>query len=165
VASQRDLAIPLTDQAGTWSAVAAKVASWHGKLPTPEDLGWVLEKIHARAALVRHGDVVEVWGHAGPVETPHRLGGDDGLRTIAEADRAAALLADRVAGWSSHAPDPDRPLLTEDIRSRGRRLAGEDEPTKWWVYATIGAAIVAGVAVVYLHHAESTTEHLELHYP
>jgi hypothetical protein len=165
VASQPALAIAMPDQAGKWSRVARRVAGWHGKLPPPAELGWVLQRVHARAALVRHGDVVEVWGRAGLAEAPHRLGGEDGVRSLAEADRAAELLADRAEGWSSHAPDPDQPLLVEDIHARAARLAGHEEPTAWWVYATIGAAVLAGATVVYVHHAETSTQHLELHYP
>jgi hypothetical protein len=166
VASQPKLEIAMPDQAGQWAAVATRVASWHGKVPKPDEIGWVLQKVRARAALVRHGDTVEVWGRAGLAEVAHRLGGADGVRTVAEADRAAALLADRAEGWSSHAPDPDQPLLVEDVRDRTRHADGRvDEPTKWWVYATIGAAVFAGATVVYLHRTESTTQHLELHYP
>src|SRR5262249_41929767 len=130
-----------------------------------DELGLVLTAIKTRAVLIRHGDIVEVWGRAGEVEQPRRLGGEDGVRAITEADRAAALLADRVEGWSSHAPDPDQPLLTEDVRDRAARAAGKDEPTAWWVYATIGAAILAGATVIYRHNEDNNTQHLELHYP
>jgi hypothetical protein len=165
VRAQPKLTIPMPDQAGPWAAVATRVAGWHGKMPSPEQLGLLLTQIKTRAVLIRHGDVVEVWGRAGAVEQPRRLGGEDGIRTIAEADRAAALLADRVEGWSSHAPDPDQPLLVEDLKARAKRLAGHDEPTAWWVYATIGAAVLAGATVVYLHHTDTDQQRVELHYP
>jgi len=60
--------------------VAARVASWHGAMPSAQELAWVLGKVHARVALIRHGGMVEAWGQAGRAEPPHRLGGDDGLR-------------------------------------------------------------------------------------
>jgi hypothetical protein len=155
----------MPDQASTWSAVAARVAGWHGKLPSPDELGWVLEKVHARAALVRHGDTIEVWGHAGLAEPVRRLGGDDATRTIAEADKAASLVADRVDAWNEHAPDPDRPLLVEDVHERAAKLSGHAEGTRWWVYAAIGAAAVAAALVVTAHYEDSDTQRVELHYP
>src|SRR5260221_8158955 len=165
VRAQPKLTVAMPDQAGPWAAVAARVASWHGKLPSPDELGAVLTMIKTRAVLIRHGDVVEVWGRAGAVEQPRRLGGEDGIRTIADADRAAQLLADRVAGWSSHAPDPDQPLLVEDLHARAARLAGHDEPTAWWVYAGIRGSVLAGATVVYLHHTDTDQQRVELHYP
>jgi hypothetical protein len=163
IAGQNTIAIAMPDRGGKWAAVASRVASWRGKMPLPSELAWVLDRVQARAALVRHGDVVEAWGRAGRSEPPRRLGGDDGLRTLAEADRAAALVADRVQAWSSHAPDPDQPLLVETPRDRATR--GGKEPTQWWVYATIGGALLAGLVVIYAHDRTGDTQRVELHYP
>jgi hypothetical protein len=166
VKQQPKLVVPMGEQAGTWDAVAKRIAAWHGKLPKPDELAWLMTQIKVRALLVRHGDVVEVWGRVGASEAPHLLGGEDGVRTIAEADRAAALLADRVAGWSSHAPDPDQPLLVEDVHARAARLSGKpEEPAAWWVYAAIGAAVLGGATIVYLHHQDTDVQRVELHYP
>jgi hypothetical protein len=166
IKKQPKLLIEMPDQASALAAVASAVASWKGALPSPTALADVLEKVHARAALIRHGDVVEVWGHAGHDEPVRRLGGEDGTRTIADADRAAALLADRVEGWSSHAPDPDQPLLVEDLRDRAARINKEGgSTTSWWVYATIGAAVLAGSIAVYAHEQDNNTQEIKLHYP
>jgi hypothetical protein len=106
-----------------------------------------------------------VWGHAGPIEPMRMLGGADGTRTLAEADRAAGLIIDRVQTWSEHAPDPDRPLLTESGTERVRRGGVVDEPTKWWVYVAIAGAVVAATAVIVAHDTSSSMQRVELHYP
>lgn len=157
--------VALEDQRSPWTAVAAKVASWRGNVPKPDDLGWVLKQVRARIALVRHGDIVEAWGHAGPLETPRRFGDDSAASSLDEANRAAALLAETVREFDAHSPDADQPLLVDDIRRRRAHGGKSDEPATWWVYAAIGAAIAAGAAVVYLQRSESNVEHVELHYP
>ncbi|MEO6775371.1 MAG: hypothetical protein ABI467_20580 [Kofleriaceae bacterium] len=166
LANQPKLLVEMPDLASPLAAVASAVASWQGKVPSPDALAEVLDQVHVRAALVRHGDVVEVWGHAGDHEPLRRLGGEDGTRTVADADRAAALLADRVEGWSSHAPDPDRPLLVEALSARASRLTQEGSATtSWWVYATIGAAVLAGSIAIYAHEQDNNTQEIRLHYP
>ena len=166
IKKQPKLVVEMPDQASALADVASAIASWKGKIPPPDALAAVLDKVHARAALIRHGDVVEVWGHAGKNEPVRLLGGADGTRTVAEADRAAALLADRVEGWSSHAPDPDQPLLVEDLRDRAT-AANKERATgaAWWVYATIGAAVLAGSIAVYAHEQDNNTQEIRLHYP
>lgn len=166
VRTQTTLAIPTLEQAGTWAAIAARVASWQGRVPAPAELGWVMARVRARAAIVRRGDSVEVWGRAGLAEPPHRLGGDDAVAPVAEADRMIALVVDRVKGWNDRAPDPDRPLLTEDLSARVKAATERrDPPTRWWVYAAIGGAIAASATIIYLHDAGSDRQRLELHVP
>jgi hypothetical protein len=166
IPSQKSVAIPMPDQGGAYAAIAARVAGWNGKVPPESELADVMKAAHARVAIVRHGDTVEAFGHAGLAEPVRRLGGDDGTRPIADVDRLAALVADRVHTWNDHAPDPDQPLLVEDVRSRAaKKLAEGQEPTKWWVYATIGGALLAGAIVIYAHNSESDTQRVELHYP
>ncbi|HEY0252689.1 MAG TPA: hypothetical protein VGC41_14235 [Kofleriaceae bacterium] len=166
VKKQPKLVIEMADQAGPLAEVAAKVASWKGTVPSADELDAVMQKVKVRAAFVRHDKVVEVWGHAGENEPLRRLGGDDGVRSLEDAKAAASLLADRVEGWSSHAPDPDQPLLVESPEERAShgKKAGE-EPTKWWVYATIGAAVVAGGIVLFAHGQNNDTQEIKLHYP
>jgi hypothetical protein len=159
VKSQPKLTVAMPDQAGRWSAVAARIAGWHGEVPSVDELAAVLIATHMRAAIVRHGDAIELWGHAGLGEPVRRL--DDTPRTLAQAADAGTVLAERVASWSAHAPDSDRPLLVED-RSQDKDKA---QHTQWWVYAAVGAAIVAGAIVVGVHHYESDTQTVELHYP
>lgn len=159
------LAIALEEQRAIWTAVANKVANWRGKFPSSSDLAWVLDQVHARIAMIRSGDRIEAWGRAGSLELPRRLGGAEGAGSIADADRVAKLLVDAVQGFSSRAPDSTQPLLVDAGRFSGQRRANRDEPTKWWVYAAIGAAFAASAAVVYFHYSESNVEHLELHYP
>ncbi len=169
VRKQPVLTIPLEDQAGTWSRLAARVKSWHGTLPAPSELAWVLREVHARVALVRHGNTVEAWGHAGAGEPVRRLGNDDGVRSLDEADALVALAADRIQTWSDRAPDPDQPLLVEtpeERRARGIvRKGEEEEPTRWWVYATIAGALVAGAVIIYAHEHSSDTQRIDLRYP
>ncbi|MBV8757410.1 MAG: hypothetical protein JO257_09055 [Deltaproteobacteria bacterium] len=166
VPSQKQVAIPMPDQAGENGALAARVAAWKGQLPSAAELAAVLKDVHARVALVRHGDTVEAWGRAGLADPVRRLGGDDGSRPIGEVDRLALLAADRVQAWNDHAPDPDQPLLVEDVHSRAaKKVAEGQEPTKWWVYATIGGALLAGAIVIYAHESASDTQRVELHYP
>jgi hypothetical protein len=165
---QKTIAISTTEMAGAWSALATRVAGWNGKVPPPDELAGVLREVHARVALVRRGDIVEVWGHAGLAEPVRKIGGADGERSLAEAAHAAALVVDRVQAWSERSPDPDRPLLVETPAERAHRGPhGEiaDEPTKWWVYAAIAGAVIAGTVVIYTHDSGSSTQRLELHYP
>jgi hypothetical protein len=163
IRKQPKLVIEMADQTSPLASIAAVIASWHGVVPAGPGVGEVLDKLGVRAALIRHGDVVEVWGHAGRAEPARLLGGEDGTRTLADADRAAALLADRVETWNAHAPDPDQPLLTEDRTIVATKH--ETAATAWWVYAAIGAALVAGAAVVYAHEAGGTTQEIVVHYP
>lgn len=170
VRKQPVITIPLQDQAGTWTNLAARVASWHGRVPKPKELAWVLREVDARVLLVRHGDVVEAWGHAGQGEPVRQLGNDDGVRALADAPQLVALVADRVQTWSDRAPDPDQPLLVETPEERARARGGlqvedRDEPTRWWVYATIAGAVLAGAIIVYAHDAASDTQRVELTYP
>ena len=168
VPKQPVVPVPMHDEAGRWAKLAARIAGWKGNVPPPAELAWVLDQVHARVALVRHGNVVEAWGRVGRSEPPHRLGeGADATMQLADASRAAGLIADRVQTWNDHAPDPDRPLLVEDIRERAKRLARErhDEPTPWYVYATIGAALLAGGIAIYAHDHTSDTQRVELHFP
>lgn len=168
IRTQPVVTIPLVDQAGPWSSLAARVASWHGKMPRPKELAWVLRKVDARVAIVRHGDVIEAWGHAGPGEPVRRLGNDDGVRSLDEAATLVALIADRVQTWSDRAPDPDQPLLVEtpeERRARGLLREDEEEPAKWWVYATIAGAVLAGALVIYAHDSADNTQRVELKWP
>ena len=166
VAAQPTIAIAMPKLAAAHAALAKRVASWNGKVPAAAELAWVLDRAHARLALVRHGETVEVWGRVGKSEAPHQLGGADGVRTLAEADRAVALVVDRVHGWNDHAPDPDRPLLVETPAERAKRdTAHRNPPTKWWVYAAIAGAAAIGLAIVYAHDTASDTQHVELKYP
>jgi len=161
VRTQKSVHVPMTDAAGPWADVAQRVAGWNGKRPAPPDLAFVLDRVHARIALIRRGDTVEAWGQVGRSEAPHLLGGDDGVAPIAEAPRLLGVIADRIAAWGAHAPDPDRPLLVEDT---GRR----DEPppaTRWWVYAAIGGAVAIGATIILVHDSASDRQRVELHYP
>lgn len=168
VKSQRSVRVPLTDPSGPWSEVARRVAGWNGAVPPASELAWVLARVHARVALVRHGDTVEAWGQLGRAESPHRLGSDDGVAPLGEASRVLAAIADRVRTWDGHAPDPDQPLLTEDTApaaAGGRRTDAGDKPTKWWVYAAIAGAVAVGATIIYVHDSGSDRQRVELSYP
>jgi hypothetical protein len=162
VKKQPVVTVPLAEQRGAYDDLAKEIAGWHGALPTPAQLATVLNKVHARIALVRHGDTIEAFGQASRTDMPHQLGGDDGVASIAEAPRVLALVVDRVHTWNDRAPDPDRALLVEDVRTRGGK---KEEPAQWWVYATIIGALGGIALAVYLHDSGSDTQHVELHYP
>ena len=140
------------------AGIASAAPATMGEVPSVDELTAVLIATHMRAAIVRRGDAIEVFGHAGLGEPVRRL--DATPRTLAQANDAAAVIAERVASWSAHAPDSDRPLLVED-----RAHADKPEHTQWWVYAAVGAALIAGAIVVGVHHYESDTQTVELHYP
>lgn len=168
VSTQKSLRVPLAETAGPWADVARRVAGWGGKLPPPAELAWVLGRVHARLALIRHGDTLEAWGQIGSSEPPHLLGGDDGVAPIAEVGRVLGVVAERIHAWEDHAPDPDRPLLVEDPGGRTGRAGRNDEPekpTKWWVYAAIGGAIAVGTTIILVHDSASDRQRVELHYP
>jgi len=57
---QKTIAIELSDMAGAWSGLAARVASWKGKVPPADELAQVLAQAKARVAILRHGDTIEV---------------------------------------------------------------------------------------------------------
>ncbi len=166
VKSQTTLAIPTPSMRGTYGAIAKKVASWGGVMPAASEIGAVLTLAKVRVAIVRRGDVIEAWGRAGRAGDPHRLGQDDGTGSVADAPRLVALIADRVQVWNDRSPDPDE-LLTETNTPlvRDKRSERVDEPTKWWVYASLAGAIVAGGALLYFTETASTTQRVELHLP
>jgi len=169
VRTQKSVHIPLTDAAGPWSELARRVAGWNGQRPTPDELAWVLARVHARIALVRHGDTISAWGQIGPSEAPHVLGGDDGVAPVGEVARVLGLVTDRIHTWNDHAPDPDQPLLVDQAEPRsGPRGARRDEgekPTKWWVYAAIGGAAAIAATIIYVHDSASDRQRVELQYP
>lgn len=168
VKSQTQLVVPTTKQRGPFPAVAAKIAALHGTAPGPADIAQILTSVHARVAIVRHGDSIEAWGHAGRAEPVIRLGGEDGAGSLDDLERITKVVAERVAAWSDHAPDPDRELLTEentggDRFNRDKKTA--DEPAKWWVYGAIAGAAVVGLGALYLSETSSTTQRIEVHVP
>ncbi len=165
VRTQASVAVPMPEQRGPHPQLAAKIAGWGGTLPPPAELGDVLVEVQARVAIVRVGDRIEAWGHVGRSEAPYAIGGDDGIGSLADAPRLVAVLADRAQTWNDRAPDPDRPLLVEDPKTRGKRKERVDEPTKWWVYAAILGAIGGGATLMLLHDTASNTQRVELHYP
>ncbi len=168
VKKQPTVTVPMPDQAGVWAKLAETIASWNGVMPAPSEIESVMNQVGARVAMVRHGSTIEAWGHAGRGEPLRRLGNEDGVRPLAEAPELVALIADRIAGWNDRAPDPDQPLLVESPQDRKRRgKTGEDveEPTKWWVYATIGGALLTGALIIYGNTAADNTQRVELHYP
>lgn len=165
VRTQKSLHVPMTDAAGPWSEVARRVAGWGGKPPPPAELAWVLDRVHARIALIRRGGRIEAWGQVGRSEAPHLLGGEDGAAPIADVGRVLGVIADRIGAWNAHAPDPDVPLLTEDSVPRGARKDQAEGPTKWWVYAAIGGALAVGATIILVHDAASDRQRVELHYP
>ncbi len=165
IRSQSSIVVPMRDQRGPWAHVGERIAEWRGKPPTARELAWVLDEVNARVAIIRHGTTIEAWGRAGRAELPYRLGGEDGRGSLDELDRVLAIAVDRVRAWNERAPDPDRPLLVETEAERARRAGRSEEPTQWWVYATIIGALSAAVIVVVAHENVTDTQRVELHAP
>lgn len=167
IKKQPVVTVPMPDQAGGRSALAKRVASWNGKVPAANELAAVLREVKARVAIVRHGDTVEAWGHAGAGEPLRRLGGEDGVRKLDDVAALVALIKERVDAWSSRAPDPDQPILrdTGSTFRRDSKHEDDDKPTKWWVYATIAAAVAAGALTIYIHDTQKDIQRVELTYP
>jgi PEGA domain-containing protein len=164
VRTQRAVHVPLTEAAGPWSEVAQRVAGWHGALPAPGELAWVLARVHARIAIVRRGDTVSAWGQIGRSEPPHPIAGD-GAAPVADVERVLGQIAGRIRTWSDHAPDPDRPLLVDAPEPLAARKDEGEKPTKWWVYAAIAGAAAIGGAILFVHDSGSDRQRVELHYP
>jgi hypothetical protein len=161
VKAQHALTVAMPEQASKWSSVATRIAGWRETPPSrdkfADEISAVLIETHVRVALVRQDDIIAVWGHAGLGERVRQL---DSPSMLANADAAATSITEHVAAWSSHAPDPNRPLLVDD-----RSQDSDKAHTQWWVYAAIGAALVAGAIVVGVHHYEHDTQTVELTYP
>jgi hypothetical protein len=170
VKAQPVVSVPMPDQAGMWKPLATRIAGWGGKLPAPSELESVLAEVGARTALVRYGNVVEAWGHAGHGDALHRLGdGDDGVRPLGEVVALAALIAERLDTWNDRAPESELLVETAEER-RGRNRKGDDgadrdASTPWWVYATIGGAVLVGAIVIYAKETTDDTQRIELKYP
>lgn len=170
VKSQPAVQIATTEQGGRWTPLSNRITSWHGAVPPPDEIAAVMTEVSARIVVIRRGEVIEAWGRLSSKDTAHRLGKEEGVVKLADADKLMALIVDRAHSWNDHAPDPDQPLLTESVEERLRRKAAEsggprDEPTKWWVYASIFGAVAAGALVIYAHDASSDSQHVELHVP
>jgi hypothetical protein len=114
--------------------------------------------------LVRQGDHLEAWGRIGLAEPPHRVGGEDGVATLAETDRLIGLVVDRTHTYNDRAPDPDQPLLLENGHDGGGRKP-RDPPTRWWVYASIAGAVAAGAILIFANDAGTDKQRVELHQP
>ncbi|HEX4420444.1 MAG TPA: hypothetical protein VH165_21160 [Kofleriaceae bacterium] len=167
VRTQHQIQVPLVEAAGTWSDLARRVAGWHGTLPAPTELAWVLARVRARIVLVRSGQTIAAWGQVGRSELPHPLGADhSGSGPIREADRVLGVVADRIHAWNDHAPDPDQPLLLDSGSARrGARTDEGDKPTKWWVYAAIAGAAAVGGGILLVNEIGTDRQRVELHYP
>jgi hypothetical protein len=171
VKKQPSVTVPMPEQANLYAPLAAKIKGWGSKVPPLADLEAVMNEVGARVAIVRHGDTVEAWGRVGKSDKLRRLGADDGVRPLGEVRELAALISDRVDGWNDRSPDPDQPLLTEtpeeraayNARSKGK--AEDDEPTPWWIYATIGGAVAVGAIIIFANETKDHTQRVELKYP
>ena len=164
IPTQKTVTIPTQDVGGSESALAARISGW--KKPSADDIGWVMNQVHARVVLVRRGDSVEAWGRVGRAEAAHVLGGDDGVAKVRDSDdtkRLMALVTDRVQTWNDRAPDPDQPLLVEKPGEGVRER--KDEKAQWWVYAALGGAILGAAAIIYVSEAGSDRQRVELEFP
>jgi len=138
--------VPLVDRTGTYSSIAAVVKGWRDGVLTPnaESLGTVMATLDVRFALILAGKTtVQIWARGPRDELPKKV--DDAPRDDVLA--IGSLITDRVAAWDGRVPDPDLPLLVETPEERASR--GRSARTKWWIYAAIVGAVVAGSTVLY----------------
>ena len=163
--AQTKLVVPTAPQRGPYGAIAKRVASWGSETPGPSELAAIFDATRTRVAIVRKGDAIEAWGRSDRGNVPHRLGDQDGVGAIADAPRVVSLINDRVATWNAHAEDPDQPLLVEGNVPKLARSGPRDEPTKWWVYATVIGAALAGGTFLLINETAGTNQHVELHVP
>jgi hypothetical protein len=162
---QKSVHIALAEPARSFRELAHRVAGFHGAVPAAGELAWLLDQVHVRIALVRHGDTVEAWGQVGRTELPHRLGD---AAPIGEVSRVLDAVDARIRRWADHAPDPDTPLLVESPGEREQRGVRSDvasKPTKWWVYAAIAGAAAIGATIILVHDASSDRQRVEVRYP
>ena len=177
VRAQPAVTIPTTVAAGAWTEVATRVAAWRDHSPagattgpTAADLGLVMTAVRAHLVVVRTGDTIVVWGRPGLAGPARILVGRDGAEagrgTLADASRLIGAAAVRATAWREHAPDPDAPLLTEQPGS-GLLLREHDRdaPARWWVYAAVLGAVVAGGIFLYVENAGSDRQRVEVHVP
>lgn len=88
----------------------------------------------------------------------------DGLRVVARGEAAAIATSAHDAWAAAHerAPVDDEPLLREEDVPSAKD--GEKAPARWWVYAAIGGAIVAGAVVIYAIDAGEDRQRFELRF-
>ena len=84
--------------------------------------------------------------------------------TITTGDAATVVTAGRTAYALAHdrSPDPTLPLVREP---RTKPAKADKDPTRWWVYAAIGGAVLAGAAAIYAADAGDDRQRFELVFP
>jgi hypothetical protein len=151
--------VPTADRSNRWAALGAQIGGWRraGEPPTGAALGAVMGTLGVRFAFVLTGDATaRLWA---------RPPGQRSARAIDAASMSEPLplagqVADRVAAWDGRAPDPDRPLLRDD----GKGKKDGDHP-RWWIYASIVGAVVAGGAVIYAQDTAQDRQRIEVEWP
>ena len=107
------------------------------------------------AAIDRDIVAITVTGPAGAVVTlDDQPIGAAPATAFAHAGRAQAAAHER-------APDPTLPL----VREPRTKAKPDRDPTRWWVYAAIGGALVAGAAAIYAADAGDDHQRFELSFP
>ncbi|MBK9030863.1 MAG: hypothetical protein IPL61_05900 [Myxococcales bacterium] len=112
-------------------------------------------RVELIAAIV-DGDRIELWQRQATATVAIATGDVDAVVAAAQAAYAAA---------HERAPDPDRPLLRDPPKLPNHGKRAELEPTRWWVYAAIGGALVAGAVAIYAADAGDDHQRFELTFP
>jgi hypothetical protein len=147
------------DRSNPWAPLGAEVARWRraGEPPTGAALGGLLGRLGVRFAFVLTGDeTARLWARS----PGQRVARAIDAAPMGEPLPLAGKVSDRVAAWDGRAPDPDRPLLRDD----GKDEKGGDHP-RWWIYASIVGAVVAGGAVIYAQDTAQDRQRIEVEWP
>ncbi len=151
--------IAATDRASTWRDVAGRVQAWQGAPPpTVVEVTELMERVGVRFAVVigERGNAA-LWVR-GPGQATARLVVDG---DVADPLAIGAGVMARVEAWTGSGPDPDLPLLT-DTDDMVREVSKPSEPTRWWVYAVIGGALLGGAATIYAIDAGEDRQIIDL---
>jgi hypothetical protein len=158
-----------------WARVAGKPLTVEVAARQPDDA--VVVTVAAAVQALRGGATidaaaVEAVARALDVELVAVVGADGvGLwqrrrgatTSLTSGEVAAVVAAGRAAYDAAHdrAPDPSLPL----VREPRTKAKVDKDPTRWWVYAAIGGAVLAGAAAIYAADAGDDRQRFELVFP
>jgi hypothetical protein len=148
------LEVPMQDATNRWSSVGDRVAGWRRdrRPPTGQALAALMADLRVRFAFVLTGDdVARLWERDGTRAARAIAEG-----TTGDALAMAAALDERVAALDG------RPATDEILRDDRR---GRNDHPRWWIYASIVGAVLAGGAVIYAQDSAQDRQRVEIDWP